>query len=60
MPRIIAYNKLNASTIDILNVIRANAGMEYQNLVPVVDSVEGIPAVGDIIYGYPAIANQFL
>lgn len=60
MPRIIAYNKLNASTVDILNVIRANAGMEYQNLVPVVDSVEGIPAVGDIIYGYPAIANQFL
>ena len=60
MAKILAYNTLNASTINILNTIRANAGLEYQSLVPQIDSVEGIAAVGDVIYGYPAIANQFL
>ena len=30
----ITMTKLNASTIDILNTIRANASYEYQQLVP--------------------------
>ena len=34
MPRRISVSTLNASTVDILNTIRANASQEYQNLVP--------------------------
>lgn len=52
--------KLNASTIDILNTIRANASMEYQNLVPEITKEAEIPRVGEVLYGYPALANQFI
>ena len=34
MPRRIAVNSLNASTIDIFNVIRQNASYEYQQKNP--------------------------
>ena len=34
MPRRLAVSTLNASTVDILNVIRQNASYEYQSLVP--------------------------
>lgn len=51
---------LDASTIDILNVIRANASYEYQSLVPNVTTSNEVVKVGDIITGYPALANQFL
>ena len=60
MTRRIAVNKLNASTIDILNVIRANASYEYQNSVPEVKVESDIPKVGEVLYGYPALANQFI
>lgn len=60
MPRRISVTQLNASTIDILNTIRANANAEYQSSVPVVNTVEDIPKVGEVIYGYPAFANQFI
>lgn len=60
MPRRIANTALNASTIDILNVIRQNANAEYQSLVPEVQTARDIPKVGEVLYGYPAMANQFL
>lgn len=60
MPRRIAMSQLNASTIDILNVIRANANYEYQSLVPEVTDVHDIPKVGEVIYGHPSLANQFI
>ena len=60
MPRRIAVTSLNASTLDIINTIRANASMEYQNLVPEITQATDIPKVGEILYGYPALANQFL
>lgn len=60
MARRIAVNSLNASTIDILNTIRANASLEYQNSVPTVETTADIPKVGDVLYGYPALANQFI
>lgn len=60
MSRRVAISNLNASTIDILNTIRQNASYEYQSLVPVVETQDDIPKVGEVIYGYPAIANQFL
>ena len=60
MPRRVAVSTLNASTIDILNTIRANAPLEYQNLVPEVEVEADIPKVGDVLYGYPALANYFI
>lgn len=60
MPRRIAVNSLNASTIDIINVIRQNASYDYQQNVPVVNTVNDIPKVGEVIYGTPAFANQFV
>lgn len=60
MARRVAMNSLNASTIDILNVIRQNASYEYQSLVPTITKATEIPAVGEVLYGYPALANQFL
>ena len=60
MPRRIANSTLNASTIDILNVIRQNASYDYQQNVPEVTSVNDIPRVGEVIYGTPAFANQFI
>lgn len=60
MPKKIAVSKLNASTIDILNTIRANASAQYQSLVPVVSTEHDIPAVGDVLLGYPGLANEFI
>lgn len=60
MSKRVAVNVLNASTLDILNVIRANASYEYQNLVPEISDVKEIPRVGEVLYGYPALANQFI
>lgn len=60
MARRIANSTLNASTIDILNVIRQNASYDYQQNVPEVTTVNDIPKVGEIIYGTPAFANQFI
>ena len=56
----IAMSTLNASTIDILNTIRANASYEYQSLVPEITKSIEIPKVGDVLYGYPSLANQFI
>ena len=60
MPRRIANTTLNASTIDILNVIRQNASLEYQSSVPTISQEQQIPKVGEILLGYPALANQFI
>ena len=56
----IAVSTLNASTIDILNVIRDNASLSYQNSVPSIESASDIPKVGEIIYGTPAFSNEFI
>ena len=60
MPKRVAISSLNASTIDILNTIRANASAEYQSLVPTISKATEIPKVGEVLFGYPALANQFL
>lgn len=60
MPKRIAVSTLNASTTDILNVIRQNASYEYQQNVPEVTKASDIPRVGEVIYGTPAFANQFI
>lgn len=60
MAKRIASSTLNATTLDILNVIRQNASYDYQQKVPVVDKASDIPKVGEVIYGTPAFANQFI
>ncbi len=60
MAKRIALSTLNASTIDILNVIRANANAEYQNAVPEITKATDIPKVGEVIYGTPAFSNYFI
>lgn len=60
MARRIAVSTLNASTIDILNTIRANASTEYQSMIPTITKASDIPTVGEVLYGYPALANQFI
>lgn len=60
MPRRVTMSTLNSSTVDIINTIRANASYNYQNQVPEVAQAVDIPAVGDILLGTPALANEFL
>lgn len=60
MARRIAQTTLNATTLDILNVIRQNASYDYQQNVPEVTKATDIPKVGEVIYGTPAFANQFI
>ena len=60
MPRRIALSNLNASTLDILNTIRANASAAYQASVPSISDVRDIPKVGEALWGYPNLANEFL
>lgn len=60
MAKRIASSTLNATTLDILNVIRQNASYDYQQNVPVVNKASDIPKVGEVIYGTPAFANQFI
>ena len=60
MAKRISQSTLNASTLDILNVIRQNASYDYQQNIPEITKSTDIPAVGEIIYGTPAFANQFL
>lgn len=60
MSKRIANSTLNASTVDIMNVIRQNASYEYQQNVPKVAEASDIPRVGEVIYGTPAFANQFI
>lgn len=60
MAKRIALTQLNARTIDILNTIRANAPAEYRDLVPEVATEQDIVKVGDVLMGYPNLANTFL
>ena len=60
MAKRVAISELNARSIDIVNVIRQNASYEYQSLVPEIQSEKDLPAVGEALYGYPALANQFV
>lgn len=60
MARIIAKSKLDARSIDILNVIRNNASYAYQKDVPVITKEEDIPKVGEILFGNPTHSNEFI
>lgn len=60
MPYRVNQTALNASTVDILNVIRANASTDYQSNVPEVAQARDIVRVGQCILGEAAITNEFI
>ena len=60
MPKRIANTQLNGRTIDILNVIRSNASLAYQQSIPELSDAQGIPRVGEVLYGNPTLANEFI
>ena len=60
MAKRIAITKLNATTLDILNVIHENASPAYRDQVPTITNIKDLPRVGDVLYGYPALANEFV
>ena len=60
MPSKIAVTNLQGNTLDVLNVIRANASPQYQSLIPEVEKFEDVRQVGRIFEGYPNFANEFL
>lgn len=60
MSKIPVLTRLNATTVDILNTIRQHASPEYQQYVPEISLDTEIPKVGEAIFGYPALANQFI
>lgn len=53
-------SSLQGRTIDILNIIRNNASMEYQADIPTISDVADIPAVGAAICGNPSRSNEFI
>ena len=56
----IAVSKLNANSLDIINVIRENASPEYQAKVPKITKASEIVKVGEVLLGYPNFANEFV
>lgn len=60
MARRIAKTKLDARSIDILNVIRNNASYAYQKDVPKIEKEQDIPKVGEILFGNPTHSNEFI
>lgn len=60
MAYLVKNTALNASTLDIMNAIRANASLPYFNTVPVVEQETDIPKVGQVILGTPAFQNEFV
>lgn len=60
MARIIAKTKLDARSIDILNVIRNNASYAYQKDIPKIEQEQDIPKVGEILFGNPTHSNEFI
>ena len=60
MAKRVAVSTLNASTIDILNTIRANASYEYQSLVPTITKSTEIPQVGEVLFAYRELKKGYL
>lgn len=61
MPIIPNTSHLNATSAEILNVIRNNASTTYQDYVPVATTDrDSVKQIGSIIMQYPALQNEFL
>ena len=52
---------LTNSAVDVLNVIRNNASVDFRNYVPIATpDADSIRTIGAIIMDYPALQNEFL
>lgn len=61
MPKMPEVRDLNATSVDILNTIRANATPQYQQLIPAATpDTESIRAIGSIMMQYQPLKNEFL
>lgn len=60
MGKVLAISGMNKDTMTIINTIRANASSQYQEQVPEVTDLQSQRKVGDVLYGYPAFANEFM
>lgn len=60
MPYKVNYSELNASTVDILNVVRSNASVDYQSAVPEIAQDREIIHVGQCIMGEASLLNEFV
>lgn len=61
MPIKPSIKTLTNSSVNVLNVIRNNASVNYQNYVPVATSdPESIREIGAVIMDYPNLQNEFL
>ena len=61
MPTVPKQFTLTNSSVEILNTIRDNATVNYQNYVPYATPVaDSIRKIGAIIMDYPALQNEFL
>ncbi len=55
-----AKTSLQGRTVDIINVIRNNASLSYQDAVSEIHDAADIPKVGDVILGNPTLSNEFI
>lgn len=62
MPTIPNVQKLNATSADVLNVIRSNASPQYRSLVAEADATDAntLKTIGNVIMSYPGLQNEFL
>ena len=62
MPTIPNVQKLNATSADVLNVIRSNASPQYRSLVAEADARDAstLKTIGNVIMSYPGLQNEFL
>ena len=61
MPTVPKHVTLTNSSVEILNTIRDNATVNYQNYVPyATPDADSIRKIGAIIMDYPALQNEFL
>lgn len=61
MPTRPTVQRLNATSVDILNAIRNNASNNYRDYIPEADeTLESVRAIGSILMDYPALQNEFL
>lgn len=59
MSYIPSYDRLQASSVDILNAIRNSASVQYRDAIPAITDPKSIPKVGETLFGYPALVNEF-
>lgn len=52
---------LNATSVQVLNTIRANATAQYQYVVPLAENnTNSIRAIGNVLSDYPLMMNEFV